>query len=67
MHGYTPKLNCHCPVVVYRPMESRHSFKAPGRAERNGISLAEFFRLFPDDLAAEAWASSIGGCKLRAV
>ena len=36
-------------------MESRHSFKAPGRADRNGISLAEFFRLFPDDIAAEAW------------
>ena len=33
---------------------SRHSFKAPGRADRIGMSLADFFRLFPDDITAEA-------------
>ena len=29
--------------------------RAPGRSYRNGISLVEFMRLFPDDAAAEAW------------
>lgn len=29
--------------------------KAPGRADRNGISLFELLRLFPTDEAAEAW------------
>ena len=28
---------------------------APGRHYRKGITLAEFFRRFPDDSAAEAW------------
>ena len=35
--------------------ESRHSHKAPGRADRIGISLMEFFKRWPDDEAAEAW------------
>lgn len=35
--------------------EQRRSHKAPGRASRNGISLAEFFQQFPDDEAAEKW------------
>ena len=55
MYGKALRVNCHCPVVTYRPMETRHSFKAPGRADRSGISLSDFFRMFPDDLAAEAW------------
>ena len=29
--------------------------KAPGKADRNGISLAKLFKLFPDDAAAEKW------------
>lgn len=29
--------------------------RAPGRSYRNGISLVEFMRRFPDDAAAEAW------------
>ncbi len=33
----------------------RHSFKAPGKADRKGITYAEFFKMFPDDLAAEKW------------
>lgn len=37
----------------------RHSFKAPGRADRIGMSLADFFRLFPDDLSAEALIEAI--------
>ena len=28
---------------------------APGQSNRNGISLAELFAMFPDDTAAEAW------------
>ena len=28
---------------------------APGKHYRKGITLAEFFRMFPDDAAAEAW------------
>ena len=28
---------------------------APGKSNRNGISLAELFRMFPDDAAAERW------------
>lgn len=45
---------------MYRPMtekrnEKRNSYRAPGRAERSGITLAEFFKRWPDDLAAEAW------------
>ncbi len=39
--------------------EKRHSFKAPGRADRRGISLVEFFNRFSDDLAAEAWVESV--------
>ncbi len=31
------------------------SKKAPGRADRKGITLAELFRLFPDDATAEKW------------
>ena len=29
--------------------------KAPGKSYRKGISLEEFFRMFPDDTTAEAW------------
>ena len=29
--------------------------KAPGKAHREGISLVEVFRMFPDDATAEAW------------
>ncbi len=29
--------------------------KAPGKSHRKGISHKQFFRLFPDDAAAEAW------------
>ena len=29
--------------------------KAPGRAHRTGISLAQLFKMFPDDEAAERW------------
>ena len=29
--------------------------KAPGKAHRNGISLVELFRIFPDDDSAQAW------------
>ena len=29
--------------------------KGPGRADREGITLAELFRMFPDDAAAERW------------
>ena len=29
--------------------------KAPGKANRNGISLTELFEMFPDDEAAERW------------
>ena len=36
----------------------RHSFKAPGKADRNGISLQEFFKRWPDDEAAEEWFES---------
>ena len=28
---------------------------APGKHFREGISLVEIFRMFPDDAAAEAW------------
>ena len=28
---------------------------APGRSERDGLTLSELFRLFPDDAAAERW------------
>lgn len=35
--------------------ERRHSFKAPGRADRKGITLVEFFQMFSDDETAEAW------------
>ena len=37
----------------------RHSHRAPGRADRNGISLPEFFRRFPDDESAEAWVEQV--------
>ena len=49
--------NCHRCVITWRIMSdsSRHSYRAPGRADRIGISLPEFFRRFPDDAAAEEW------------
>ena len=31
------------------------SKKGPGRAERDGISVVELFKMFPDDVAAEKW------------
>ena len=34
-------------------MATKH--KAPGKAHREGISLVEVFRMFPDDATAEAW------------
>ena len=34
-------------------MATKH--KAPGRSDREGISLVEIFRMFPDDATAEAW------------
>ena len=34
-------------------MATKH--KAPGKSFREGISLVEIFRLFPDDATAEAW------------
>ncbi len=50
------KINCHRCVVTWRPMsESRKRHTEPGRADRDGISYIEFFKRFPDDLAAEAW------------
>ena len=56
MDGKILKRNCHRCVVTYRIMtEKRNSYKAPGRADRIGISLPEFFRRFPDDAAAEEW------------
>ena len=56
MHGKTLKRNCHRCVVTYTIMtEKRNSYRAPGRADRIGISLPEFFRRFPDDAAAEEW------------
>lgn len=33
--------------------------KGPGRAFRRGLSLAEFFALFPDDAVAEMWFISV--------
>lgn len=35
--------------------EKRNSYKAPGRADRNGISLPEFFKRWSDDEAAAKW------------
>ena len=32
---------------------------APGRHYREGLSLVEVFRMFPDDAAAEAWIASV--------
>ena len=29
--------------------------KAPGKSFREGISLVQIFRMFPDDATAEAW------------
>lgn len=60
MYRNTLKINCHRCVVTYRPMtenrdEKRNSYRAPGRADRNGITLVEFFRRWPDDEAAEKW------------
>ena len=34
------------------------SQQAPGRCDRNGVSLIDLFKLFPDDTAAEAWLVS---------
>ncbi len=31
------------------------SKKAPGKADRKGITLAELFRMFPDNTTAEKW------------
>ena len=31
------------------------SQQAPGRCDRNGVSLIDLFKMFPDDAAAEAW------------
>ena len=39
--------------------EKRGSFRAPGRADRSGISLPEFFRRFPDDESAEWWVERV--------
>ena len=35
--------------------EKRSRSRAPGRADRNGISLFELIRMFPDNAAAERW------------
>ena len=44
---------------MQKQTNDRHSFKAPGRADRHGISLIEFFKRFPDDETAEAWVESV--------
>ena len=36
-------------------MSRNASSKGPGRADRQGMSLIEIIKLFPDDAAAEAW------------
>ena len=36
--------------------------KAPGKAHREGISLVELFRMFPDDGAAQAWLEEQRWC-----
>ena len=36
----------------------KNSKKAPGRSDREGISLTELFQLFPDDEKAELWFES---------
>lgn len=35
------------------------AYNAPGRHDREGLSLVEVMRMFPDDAAAEAWLASI--------
>ena len=56
MRRNTWKINCHKCLITWRPMnEQRHSFRAPGRADRKGITLREFFNMFPNDEAAEEW------------
>lgn len=37
------------------PTRRRRPGRAPGKAFRRGLSLAEMFRKFPDDATAEAW------------
>ena len=37
-------------------MANRH--QAPGRADRNGLTLPQLFKMFPDDNAAETWFES---------
>ena len=50
----TLKINCHRCLITWRPMsEQRKRHKAPGRADRNGVSLIELMRMFPTDKAAE--------------
>ena len=33
--------------------------KAPGRSDRNGLSVIELFQMFPDDDAARKWFEDI--------
>ena len=33
--------------------------KGPGKAQRIGISLPEFFKMFPDDEAARIWFEEV--------
>ena len=37
--------------------------KGPGKAQRIGISLPEFFKMFPDDEAARIWFEEVSGRK----
>lgn len=56
MQGKASTINCHRCAITWRPMnETRKRHKAPGRADRNGISLFELMDMFPTDKAAEQW------------
>lgn len=51
-------------------MATNSKHRAPGRSDRQGLSLAELFRRFPDDAAAEAWFIDRrwpDGCAVRIV
>lgn len=45
--------------LLEKALRSASAGSGPGRSEREGISLVELFRMFPDDGTAEAWFESI--------
>ena len=47
-----------CPFCYTLPMMKRASYKAPGKANRNGVTIVQLVEMFPNETTATKWFES---------